>query len=116
MLIKVQQNKQKDGTSQSREILLMFAVLGWGGGSSFSPFPQPTNVCIDLARLWGQIISYVFNISLSDLKSFHVISLIRSSSCVDGFSPAGTGQKSKKKEKRSIDFFYNTIAPGQSFR
>lgn len=59
MLIKVQQNKQKVGASQSREILLMFVELG-GGGSSFFPFPQPTNVCIDLARLWGQIILVSF--------------------------------------------------------
>lgn len=58
MLIKVQQNRQEDGAPQSREILLIFVfVVGGGGGSSFSPFPQPTNVCIDLARLWGQIIS-----------------------------------------------------------
>ena len=42
MLIKVQQNKQKDGTSQSREILLMFVVLGWvgGGGQVFLPSPN----------------------------------------------------------------------------
>lgn len=39
MLIKVQQNKQKDGTSQSREILLMFVVLGWGG-QVFLPSPN----------------------------------------------------------------------------
>ena len=39
MLIKVQENKQKDGTSQSREILLMFAVLGWGG-QVFLPSPN----------------------------------------------------------------------------
>lgn len=57
MLIKVQQNRQEDGAPQSREILLMFVMVVGGGGSSFSPLPQPTNVCIDLARLWGQIIS-----------------------------------------------------------
>lgn len=57
MLIKVQQNKQEDGAPQSREILLMFVVVVGGGESSLSPFPQPTNFCIDLARLWDQIIS-----------------------------------------------------------
>jgi len=57
MLIKVQQNKQDDGAPQSREILQMFVVVVGGGGVMFFSLPQPTNVCIDLARLWGQIIS-----------------------------------------------------------
>lgn len=38
MLIKVQQNKQKVGASQSREILLMFVELG--GGQVFLPSPN----------------------------------------------------------------------------
>lgn len=41
MLIKVRQNKQEDGASQSREILLMFVVvLGGGGGVKFFSLPQ----------------------------------------------------------------------------
>ena len=40
MLIKVQQNKQKVGASQSREILLMFVELGGGGGQVFLPSPN----------------------------------------------------------------------------
>lgn len=46
MLIKVQQNKQEDGASQSREILLMFVVvLGGGGGVKFFSLP-PTYKCL----------------------------------------------------------------------
>lgn len=42
MLIKVRQNKQEDGASQSREILLMFVVVlrGGGGGVKFFSLPQ----------------------------------------------------------------------------
>ena len=43
MLIKVQQNKQNDGASQSREILLMFVVLGVG--VKFFSLP-PTYKCL----------------------------------------------------------------------
>lgn len=43
MLIKVQQNKQKVGASQSREILLMFVELG--GGVKFFSLP-PTYKCL----------------------------------------------------------------------
>ena len=102
MLIKVQQNKQKDGTSQSREILLMFVVLGWvgGGGVKFFSLP-PTYKCL---HRFSEIVGPDHFVSFQHI-TFRL-----------GFSPAGTGQKSKKKEKRSVDFIYNTIAPGQSFR
>ena len=40
MLIKVRQNKQEDGASQSREILLMFMVVLGGGGQVFLPSPN----------------------------------------------------------------------------
>lgn len=117
MLIKVQQNRQEDGAPQSREILLIFVFVVGGGGFKFFSFP-PTYKCLHrFSEIVGPDNFVSFQHITFRLGIFFFISLIRSSSCVGGFSPAGTGQKSKKKkEERSIDFIYNTIAPEQSFR